>query len=59
MNIFKRNHTELLKMKTTTCEMKTTWNGINSRSDTAEEKGLVYSETQQEELSKIRHREQK
>ena len=53
------NHTELLKMKTTNCEMKTTWNGINSRSDTAEEKGLVYSETQQEELSKIRHREQK
>lgn len=46
-------------MKTAICEMKNTWNGINSRSDIAENKGLVHSETQQEELYKIRHREQK
>lgn len=56
---FKRNHTALLKMKTKICEMKNTWDGINNRSDIAENKGLVYSETLQEEPSKIRHREQK
>lgn len=34
--IFKKNQTELLKMKTMKCEMKNTWNENNSRLDTAE-----------------------
>lgn len=38
---FKRNHTALLKMKTKICDMKNTWNGINNRSDIAENKELV------------------
>lgn len=38
---FKRNHTALLKMKTKICDMKNTWNGINNRSDIAENKVSV------------------